>query len=67
MIYSKHIMEKKVFDLLEKLYIKNKYIPYDKINVSYGDDIVLTPQQMKKIYKLYEYDFILWDKLHNNK
>ena len=65
--YSKGAMEKKIFDLLEKLYIKNKYVPYDKINVSYGEDISLTPQQMKKIYKLYEDDFILWDKLHNNK
>ena len=26
--YSKDAMEKKVFDLLKKLYIKNKYIPY---------------------------------------
>jgi hypothetical protein len=65
--YSKDGMEKKVFDLLKKLYIKNKYIPYEKINVSYGEDISLTPQKMKKIYKLYEDDFILWDKVHNNK
>ena len=67
LVYSKHNMEKKVFDLLKKLYIKNKYIPYDKINVSYGDNIVLTSQQMKKIYKIYEDDFILWDNLQNNK
>ena len=67
MIFSKDAMENKVFDLLKKIHIKNKYIPYEKINVSYGDNIVLTSQQMKKIYKLYEDDFILWDKLHNNK
>ncbi len=66
-LYSKHNMENKVFDLLKKIHIKNKYIPFEKINVSCGDNIVLTSQQIKKIRELYEDDFILWDNLQNNK
>ena len=72
--YSKTVIIKyhndlntKIPDLLHKLNIPDKKIILEKFNVSIKEKVELDEEDKSFLKKQYNYDFKLWDTIHNNR